>query len=106
MRRACLSDLHHAARAVQTVPQAARGEFCARLLWQAHVADKYVKRLRKLHPKWGDGSLRAAAMVDLAGAEGHCCSADYYRAMAVVIAQMDRANGDHARVTSLQQVDM
>ncbi|WP_299559707.1 hypothetical protein [uncultured Sulfitobacter sp.] len=55
-------DLHHAARAVQMVPPPARRAFSDGLLMRAHAADKYVKRLRKLHPLWGDGSLRAAAL--------------------------------------------
>lgn len=62
MRQIGLSDLHHAARAVQQVEKTDQAAFCARLLWRAHVADKYVKRLKRLHPDWGDGSLRAAAM--------------------------------------------
>ncbi len=55
-------DLHHAARAVQMVAPPLRAGFCDRLLERAHAADKYVKRLHKLHPAWGDGSLRAASM--------------------------------------------
>lgn len=62
MRRVGLTDLHHAARALCAVPYERRSTFCARLIWQAHVADKYVKRLRRLHPQWGDGSLRAVAL--------------------------------------------
>lgn len=53
MRQVGLADLHHAARAVQRKPVSERGGFCRDLVWRAHVADKYVKRLRKLHPVWG-----------------------------------------------------
>ncbi len=62
MRSIGLTDLYHAACAVQAVSPPNREVFCRELLWRAHVADKYVKRLGKLHPKWGDGSLRAAAL--------------------------------------------
>ncbi len=62
MRRVGIMDLYHAARVVQAAPVAGRVDLCTELLWQAHVADKYVKRLHKTHPKWGDGSLRAAAL--------------------------------------------
>lgn len=55
-------DLHHAACAVQGVHRKNRIGFCDELIWKAHVADKYVKRLHKLHPQWGDGSLRAVAL--------------------------------------------
>lgn len=58
-------DLHYAARVVQCFPSAQQEWACLDLIWRAHVADKYVKRLHKLHPLWGDGSLRAAALTDL-----------------------------------------
>lgn len=58
MRRIGVMDLHHAARAV-----AVRDfDFAAELCWRAHVADKYVKHFSRLHPHWGDGSLRAASV--------------------------------------------
>ncbi len=62
MRQVGLSDLHHAARALQTVPPPNREQCARQLIWRAHVADKMVKRLCRLHPAWGDGSLRAAAL--------------------------------------------
>ena len=62
MRQVDVTDLHHAARAVAAVERADRARFAAILCWRAHVADKHVKRLRKPHPEWGDGSLRAAAL--------------------------------------------
>lgn len=65
MRHIGIADLYHAARAVQAVPPSKRERFCRELLWRAHVADKYVKRLGKLHPEWGDGSLRAAALAQI-----------------------------------------
>ncbi|KEJ90215.1 hypothetical protein DSW25_08455 [Sulfitobacter donghicola DSW-25 = KCTC 12864 = JCM 14565] len=57
-----LPDLLHAARVIQAAPVENRKETARQLVWRAHVADKYVKRLRKLHPEWGDGSLRGAAV--------------------------------------------
>lgn len=62
MREVGLSDLSHAARAVLSVPPSQRSALCEGMLWRAHVADKYVKRLGKLHPEWGDGSLRGIAI--------------------------------------------
>lgn len=90
MRLAGLSDLHHAAQAVQTVPEPARKAFCVQLLWQAHVADKYVKRLRKLHPLWGDGSLRAAALLSKRAPAADMGGPDYRRALALVLAEVMR----------------
>ncbi|WP_299414663.1 hypothetical protein [uncultured Sulfitobacter sp.] len=62
MRQIGLCDLHHAARVVQAAAPSARAQLCHDLIWRAHFADKYVKRLRKIHPLWGDGSLRHAAI--------------------------------------------
>lgn len=62
MRRVGVMDLYHAARAVAAVEPEQRAIFARTLCLRAHVADKYVKKLRKSHPLWGDGSLRGAAM--------------------------------------------
>ncbi|MEH6646199.1 DUF7742 family protein [Sulfitobacter sp.] len=89
-----MSDLHHAAGAVQTVPVGARVAFCQRLFWQAHVADKHVKRLRRLHPQWGDGSLRAATLAHLKGYSMVNAVPDYYLAMALVLNVLARRGDD------------
>ncbi|MEP2921006.1 hypothetical protein [Sulfitobacter sp.] len=62
MRQIGLADLQHAARAVLGMPVPQRERFCDLLLWRAHVADKCVKRLGKLHPEWGDGRLGSVAL--------------------------------------------
>ncbi len=93
MRQAGLSDLHHAARALLSVPHNARAGFCAELLWQAHVADKYVKRLRRLHPQWGDGSLRAAALPYSSVVEVPPHTAVLWPCMAVVLDALTTRSG-------------
>lgn len=80
-----MSDLHHAACALYGVPHEQRGAFCTSLVWQAHVADKYVKRLRKLHPYWGDGSLRAVAMPQSAQLRTTPDTGEMLACMAVVV---------------------
>ncbi len=70
MRPVGLDDLRTAARALMAVPPDNRAAHCAALFNRARQADRYVKRLRKLHPEWGDGSLRAAAR---SGALGQKC---------------------------------
>lgn len=61
-------DLHHVAQVVQGVPPEAREATCLHLMWCAHVADKYLKKIGKVHPLWGDGSLRSVALADSKGA--------------------------------------
>ncbi|KIN72112.1 DUF7742 family protein [Sulfitobacter guttiformis] len=85
MRAVGLSDLVHAARAVQAVPQADRLSFGMHLLWRAHVADKYVKRLSKLHPHWGDGSLCAAAKRHLQSDDSLKTSPEFQDCLVIVL---------------------
>ena len=98
MRQLSLSDLYHAARALQRVPHDERHGFCEELFWRAHVADKYVKRLQKLHPQWGDGSLRAAAMPYSCGTLQPQNVRDTWSCMAVILeALRDQSKvGEHS----------
>ncbi len=93
MRQIGLTDLYHAARVVQTAPEAARNDTCAELFWQAHVADKYVKRLRKLHPVWGDGSLRAAALAQSNRPGSTVVTPDLHRCLMIVLCAVLRGQG-------------
>jgi len=85
MRAVGITDLHHAALAVLAVAGPKRAQFSIDLLWRAHVADKYVKKLRKIHPLWGDGSLRAAALQAAKTPQNNLYHRDYSAAMAVVL---------------------
>lgn len=60
MRAVLLSDVTTAARALLCVPKTERAALCARLLGEAEAADRYARKLRKPHPKWGNGTLRGA----------------------------------------------
>ena len=57
MRPILLDDLALAARAVRWLAPPVRHAQLLRWLDQAHWADLYRKRLRKVHPAWGNGSL-------------------------------------------------
>lgn len=97
MRQIGLTDLYHAARAVQAIPEPARAQACAQLLRQAHAADKYVKRLRKLHPEWGDGSLRAAALARSCEPRLASMTSDFQACLLLVLsAVMQRRGQDGA----------
>lgn len=90
-------DLHHAACAVQGVPDPLRRGVCANLLWRAHVADKYVKRLRRYHPDWGDGSLRAVALLHEPCLPEQRTAKEYHRCLAIVLEALVRKDAAHAR---------
>lgn len=61
MRPVLHGDVSCAARAMLSVPPALRSRFCAELIAHAHAADLHVQRTARLHPRWGNGSLMAAA---------------------------------------------
>ncbi|OCX67037.1 hypothetical protein BFP70_02370 [Thioclava sp. SK-1] len=57
MRPITQDDLIAATRAMMIRPRVGRITWMCCLLHDAHAADRFRKRLRKAHPKWGDGSL-------------------------------------------------
>jgi len=96
MRPVGFDDLRTAARALMAVPQDARGALCARLLQRARWADCYVKRLSKLHPQWGDGTLRAAARPEELAHERWLGDQEYRDCCMLVLSMLD----PHVRVNS------
>jgi hypothetical protein len=57
-----LGDLLCAARALLARPEARRGRLLRRLLAEARAADAWRRVHGRPHPRWGDGSLQAAAV--------------------------------------------
>ena len=61
MRPVLMSDVTAMARALMFVEPAAREALGDRIIRKAQAADRFTRRLRRVHPKWGNGTLRAAA---------------------------------------------
>lgn len=61
MRPVLHSDLAYAARALVDIDDQSRARLAGRMLQEAQWADKFRKRLGKPHPRWGNGTLSAAA---------------------------------------------
>jgi len=61
MRTVRYSDVSAAARVMLATPPAFRALVCHRMIREAEFADRYVRRLGRLHPAWGNGTLLAAA---------------------------------------------
>lgn len=61
MRPVLHGDVVSAARALLTVPEAGREDFCATLIQRANMADKHCRQTGHVHLMWGNGSLMAAA---------------------------------------------
>lgn len=64
MRPILIDDLLLAARAAGLHPPEMRAGRLAQWLGEAHGADLYRKRLGRMHPRWGNGSLMARAMAE------------------------------------------
>lgn len=61
MRAVLMSDVIALARVLKGVEPEARAELCRKVMWEADVSARYTRRLGKVHPKWGDGTLAGAA---------------------------------------------
>lgn len=61
MRPVMISDLTAAARALLLVPPKRREHLAAQLLQDADVGDRFTRRLGRIHTKFGNGTLSAAA---------------------------------------------
>ncbi|TDK49847.1 hypothetical protein [Antarcticimicrobium luteum] len=61
MRPVLHGDVCCAARALLAAAPEDRGALCRQILNQAWAADRYRRRHGRLHPRWGNGSLMAAA---------------------------------------------
>ena len=62
MRAVLDGDLITLARAVMLWPEEHRVERLHRLFDQVHAADRYCKRLRRVHPCWGNGAILSMAL--------------------------------------------
>lgn len=61
MRAITHGDIVAAACTLKPLSAKRRAEAIKTLLWKAHIADCYRKRLGRVHP-WGNGSLQSAAL--------------------------------------------
>jgi len=61
MRPVLHGDVSCAARALLAAQPGARAALCRRMLCEAEAADRFRLRHARLHPRWGNGSLMAAA---------------------------------------------
>lgn len=85
MRAVQLADIDAAARAVMCCPQSARAQMAAWLIVQADAGDRYRKRLRKAHPRFGTGTLMSVASKYPQSARIDCFDSDALDAFTHVI---------------------
>ena len=85
MRPVLHGDLTALARHLLILPPPARRHACARIIAEADAADRYRKRFGRLHPKWGNGTLMAAARRRVLANEPPLHHEDYARCLILVL---------------------
>ncbi len=88
MRSLYYSDISSAARVLLGAPPEKRRALCQEMIEEANAADRFLRRLGKVHPNYGNGTLRAAALKRLPGAEPSFDDADYRDCFAEVLRQI------------------
>lgn len=86
MRGLTHGDVVAAASLLRIRPRETWDATIDRLLDQAHAADAYRKRLGRIHPRWGNGSLMSAVLCETTvWPEQRLSDTDYVEALAAVL---------------------
>lgn len=88
MRPVLIGDVLAAARVLRDLPEEARGVELARLLAEADLADRIRKRTGRAHPRYGNGSLMAAALARQPGPEAFLSDPEMLDAVGRVVAAL------------------
>lgn len=88
MRSLRYSDVSAAARVLVVTPPAFRAQVCLGMIREAEYADRFAKRLGKLHPKWGNGTLLATARRRRLGREPSFSDPEYCACFQQVLATL------------------
>lgn len=90
MRAVHLADVMAAAQVLVTVPGSERVELRDRMLREAEIADRFTRRLGRLHPRWGNGTLKDVARRRAAGVASRLDDPVYCEAMILVLLGIQR----------------
>lgn len=90
MRPVLYLDVAAAARALLPLPPGERDRVCRLILRDADWADRYTRRLKRMHPGWGNGTLLAAARQWPLAAESTFDDPAYRACFALVLGHLDR----------------
>ena len=108
-----IGDVMALARGLSGMPADHQRIACQQAYLRAHCADKFRKRLGRVHPRWGDGSLMAFALLTYRGKRDQDLDWAFMSALRTVLDQLlqwrqiQAARGKTARragQVSLQQV--
>jgi len=106
MRAVTHGDVVSAARCLLTLPEAERAWAMDRMLMQAHAADRYARRLGRVHPIWGAGTLSDVARAGRLPPEPGLEDRAYCSCLELVFARLTawRARADQPEAQSTQRV--
>ena len=85
MRAPLLGDVVAAARALRAVDEKDREALLGRLFEEASAAERHGRETGRNHPRFGDGSLMAAALAHPGVREPGLDDGDYCRCLAFVL---------------------
>ncbi|PUB13120.1 DUF7742 family protein [Yoonia sediminilitoris] len=88
MRPVQFADIEIAARVLRRAPADRRASIIGQILQDADTADRYRKRLRRLHPQYGDGSLMSAALRHDKAPRPASCDALHLRCIAQIVQEL------------------
>ncbi|UWQ34523.1 hypothetical protein K3555_08595 [Leisingera sp. M527] len=86
-------DVSAVARALLAVPESDRLHLCRRILSGAAEAAAHCRRMGRLHPRWGDGSLSAAARRFALAGEPFLDDPDYLSCTRLVLRELAAVMG-------------
>ncbi|KIN60757.1 hypothetical protein Z945_1736 [Sulfitobacter noctilucae] len=90
MRRVYYSDVSGAARVLLKVPRESRSALCAQMFAEAETADRFLRKLGKLHPVYGNGTLRGAAFRHVPEPEPSFDNPDYRACFMEVLQRLEQ----------------
>ncbi len=93
MRAPHLGDVVAAARALRAVPEVGRAGLLAALFREAGAAVRHGRATGVNHPRYGDGSLMAAALRHVCVPEPDLADRDYCRCLALVLLALSARGG-------------
>lgn len=88
MRPVLQSDLTAAARVLLALPEPDRAQGLRSMFAMAQVADLYRKRMGRVHPFWGNGSLMSVARMAAFPPDPGLKDPDYLQCIAIVISEL------------------
>jgi hypothetical protein len=97
MRPLLPGDLDCAARALFALPSNLWAAEATRLVQAADIADRYRKRLGRIHRTYGDGSLQCAALFLGHRGQPRWCDDTYCAALAAVLTALRQRRTHHRR---------